>query len=108
MEKLIKKLSLMRDVKKRRSYLNIRGFETEELERILEQVHFRVKGKKKFPRADQMRFTREGLAQSSSIHVAQYRTLKMRKKLGIIKKSLDIGPTQWDDALIIRKIERFG
>ncbi|MFW9896335.1 MAG: hypothetical protein ACFFD7_11065, partial [Candidatus Thorarchaeota archaeon] len=54
-------------------------------------VHLQVKGKKKFPRALQMKFNRENLAQASSKDVAEYRTWKMRQKLGIINKSLDVG-----------------
>jgi hypothetical protein len=89
-EKLIIEASKIRDVKGRRRFLKKRGIKGAKLEEILEKSHFLAKGKKKFPRADQMKFTRESLAQASSKSVAEYRTLKMREKLGTIRKILDV------------------
>ncbi|MFX1454100.1 MAG: hypothetical protein ACFFDB_01875 [Promethearchaeota archaeon] len=91
MDKLITKLTQIRDVNKRRIFLRKKGFAKSEIEKILEKVHLQVKGRKKFPRALQMKFNRENLAQASSKNVAEYRTWKMRQKLGVINKSLDVG-----------------
>jgi len=91
MDSLIDRLSQIRDVRKRRIFLENKGFNKPEIERLLEEVHLHVKGKKKFPRASQMKFSREGLAQASSKYVAEYRTWKMRQQLGEIHKSLDVG-----------------
>ena len=91
MDSLIDRLSQIRDVKKRRSFLEKKGLNKLEIEKLLEQVHLQIKGKKKFPRAQQMKFNREGLAQASSKYVAEYRTWKMRQKLGDVQKSLDVG-----------------
>ena len=91
MDSLFNKLSQIRDVTKRRIYLERKGLSKPEIERLLEEVHLQIKGKKKFPRAHQMKFNREGLAQASSKYVAEYRTWKMRKKLGAIQKALDVG-----------------
>ncbi|MHA1932135.1 MAG: hypothetical protein ACW96X_06320 [Promethearchaeota archaeon] len=91
MDSLIKRLSQIRDVKKRRVFLEKKGLRKSEIEKLLEEVHLQVKGREKFPRAAQMKFTREGVAQASSKNVAEYRTWKMRQKLGDIQKSLDVG-----------------
>ena len=91
MDPIIYKLSQIRDVKKRRIFLEKKGFSKPEIEKQLEEVHLRIKGKKKFPRAYQMKFNRDGLAQASSKYVAEYRTWKMRQKLGEVQKSLDVG-----------------
>ncbi|MHA2180132.1 MAG: hypothetical protein ACXAAH_01775 [Promethearchaeota archaeon] len=91
MDSLIKKLSQIRDVKKRRVFLEKKGLRKLEIEKLLEEVHLQVKGREKFPRSAQMTFTREGLAQASSKNVAEYRTWKMRQKLGVIQKSMDVG-----------------
>ncbi len=91
MESLINRLSQIRDVKKRRTFLEKKGISKPEIEKLLEEVHLQIKGKKKFPRAHQMKFSRDGLAQASSKYVAEYRTWKMRQKLGKIQKSLDVG-----------------
>lgn len=90
-ESLIDKLSQIRDVKKRRVLLEKKGFGKPEIEKLLEEVHLRIKGKLKFPRAHQMKFSRDSLAQASSKYVAEYRTWKMRQKLGEVQKSLDVG-----------------
>jgi len=60
MESLIDKLSQIRDVKKRRVFLERKGFSKPEIENILEKVHLQIKGIKKFPRAHQMKFNRDG------------------------------------------------
>jgi hypothetical protein len=91
MEDILKKLTQIRDVKKRRAFLQRKGLSKPEIEKILEKVHIKIKGKKKFPRANLMKFDREGLAQASSKYVAEYRTWKMRQRLGPIKASLDVG-----------------
>ena len=90
MDALIKKLLKIRDVKKRRSILDKKGLDNEEIEEILEQVHLQIKGKLKFPRANLMKFSRDGLAQASSKYLAEYRTWKMKSKLKEINNSLDI------------------
>jgi len=91
MEEISKKLVQIRDVKKRRAFLKKKGLSKPEIERILEEVHIKVKGRKKFPRANLMKFDKEGLAQASSKYVAEYRTWKMRQRLGPIHASLDVG-----------------
>ena len=90
-ESIIDKLSQIRDVKERRNLLVKKGFGKPEIEKLLEEVHLRIKGKLKFPRAHQMKFSRDSLAQASSKYVAEYRTWKMRQKLGEVQKSLDVG-----------------
>ena len=91
MENLVREVSKIRDVKKRRAYLRKRGVKEPELSRMLDEAHFLVKGKEKFPRAAQMKFDRDGLAQASSKTVAEYRTWKMRNRLGVIRSALDVG-----------------
>ncbi|MBN2336387.1 hypothetical protein JXL21_12575, partial [Candidatus Bathyarchaeota archaeon] len=91
MEHLIAEASKIRDVKKRRSYLRKRGLTEEEVEQALEKIHLRVKGRDKFPRAARMRFTREGLSQATSKQVAEYRTWKIRERLGAVRRALDVG-----------------
>ncbi|MFX0083415.1 MAG: hypothetical protein ACFE94_16840 [Candidatus Hodarchaeota archaeon] len=91
MGEIFKNLTQIRDVKKRRAFLERKGLSKPEIEKILEEVHIKVKGKKKFPRANLMKFDREGLAQASSKYVAEYRTWKMRQRLGPINSSLDVG-----------------
>ena len=88
---IIDELTKIRDVKQRRMYLTKHGYSGEELEQILETTHLRVKGREKFPRAAQMLFDREGLSQASSKQVAEYRTWKMRQRLGDINRALDVG-----------------
>ena len=90
-ERLIKQLEAIRDVSKRRAVLAREGFAGRAAEELLDEVHFRTKGKEKFPRAKDMRFTRDGLAQASSKAVAEYRTWKMRQRLGSITRVLDVG-----------------
>lgn len=91
MENLIQELSKIRDVSNRSALLKKKGLNKSEIESILNSVHIAVKGKLKFPRANFMKFSMDSLAQASSKEVSEYRTWKMREKLGIIKKSLDIG-----------------
>lgn len=91
MDPLINELSKIRDIKRRKILLKKRGIREPELSRILDQVHFIVKGKEKFPRAAQMMFDRDGLAQASSKTITEYRTWKMRQQLGDIKLALDVG-----------------
>ena len=91
MESLIREVSEIRDVKRRRAYLKKRGLKEPELSRILDAAHFLVKGRLKFPRAAKMRFDREGLAQASSQPIVEYRTWKMRNRLGKVGKALDVG-----------------
>ncbi len=90
MDRLIEELVKVRDVCKRRSILNKKGLDKDQIEDILERVHFLVKGRLKFPRAHLMKFSREGLAQASSKYVAEYRTWKMRSALSKIERSLDV------------------
>ncbi|MFW9874034.1 MAG: hypothetical protein ACFFG0_13080 [Candidatus Thorarchaeota archaeon] len=91
MEEIFEKLIQIRDIKKRRVFLERKGLSKPEIEKILEEVHIKIKGKKKFSRAKLMKFNREGLAQASSKYVAEYRTWKMRQRLGPIHASLDVG-----------------
>ncbi len=90
-ERLIAEASKIRDVEKRRKYLQTQGITKEEIELLIDQVHFRTKGRDKFPRAAKMRFTRPTLAMASSKEVAEYRTWKIRQRLGEIKQALDVG-----------------
>jgi len=90
-ESLIREISEIRDVKKRRAYLKKRGLKEPELSRVLDAAHFLSRGRLKFPRAAKMRFDRDGLAQASSQPVAEYRTWKMRNQLGKVGKALDVG-----------------
>jgi len=91
MEKLVSELSKIRDVKRRRIILKKRGIKEPELSSILDRVHFIVKGKEKYPRATQMKFDRDGLAQASSKTLAEYRTWKIRQQLGKVNLALDVG-----------------
>ena len=100
-EGLIKRLETIRDVSKRRAVLVGEGLDEPQIEALLDQVHFRTKGKEKFPRAKDMRFTREGLAQASSKAVAEYRTWKMRQQLGPITGVLDVGAGLGGDAIAL-------
>jgi len=90
-ESLIREVSEIRDVKRRRAYLKKRGLKDPEISRVLDAAHFLARGRLKFPRAAKMRFNREGLAQASSQPVAEYRTWKMRNRLGKVGKTLDVG-----------------
>jgi hypothetical protein len=90
MKKHLEKLLEIRDVSKRRDLLVRAGLAEEEIEELLERVHFLRKGKEKFPRAAKMRFSREGLAQASSKWVAEYRTLRIRERLGGVARILDV------------------
>jgi predicted RNA methylase len=90
MKDLIEQLSEIRDVIKRRQYLEKKGMDKTQIELLLEQVHIKNKSKEKFPRAELMKFTSESLSQSSSMQVSEYRTWKMRNQLGTIKNALDI------------------
>ncbi len=58
---------------------------------LIDLVHFRTRGRDKFPRASKMRFTRDGLAMATGKAVAEYRTWKIRKQLGTVRKALDVG-----------------
>lgn len=91
MERLIAEASKIRDVNKRRSYFKNQGLTSEEVEHLVDMVHFRTRGRDKFPRAAKMRFTRDGLSMASGKAVAEYRTWKMRKQLGSVSKVLDVG-----------------
>lgn len=88
-EELLQRISKIRDVGKRRASLVQAGLDNSEIEALLEQAHFLVKGKEKFPRASRMRFNREGLAQASSKWTAEYRTFKIRQRLGHVGTVLD-------------------
>lgn len=90
MEELFNKLMKIRDVNKRRSVLENKGMNEDEIEEILNIVHLQIKGKLKFPRAKLMKFSREGLAQASSKYLAEYRTWKIRDKLGEVTNCLDV------------------
>jgi hypothetical protein len=90
-ESLIREVSEIRDVKRRRAHLKKRGLKEPEISRVLDAAHFLSKGRLKFPRAAKMRFDREGLAQASSQPIAEYRTWKMRNRLGKVGKALDVG-----------------
>ncbi|MAE94971.1 MAG: hypothetical protein CL910_09955 [Deltaproteobacteria bacterium] len=85
----LQRISRIRDVSKRRAALEKAGLAEAEIEALLEQAHYLVKGKEKFPRASRMRFSREGLAQASSKWTAEYRTWKIRQRLGQVERVLD-------------------
>ena len=86
-ERLIAEASKIRDVNKRRKYLKSQRVRDEDVDGILDDVHYR--GRDKFPRASKMRFTRDGLAMATGKAVAEYRTWKIRKQLGSVRKALD-------------------
>ncbi|TRO45764.1 hypothetical protein E2P60_06690, partial [Candidatus Bathyarchaeota archaeon] len=90
-ERLISETAKIRDVDKRRKYLQTQGITDAEIEQIIDTVHFRTKGRDKFPRASKMIFTRPTLAMASSKEIAEYRTWKIRQRLGEVKQALDIG-----------------
>jgi hypothetical protein len=88
-ERLIAEASKIRDVNKRRKYLNTQRVSDKDIEGILDDVHYRTRGRDKFPRASKMRFTRDGLAMATGKAVAEYRTWKIRRQLGDVRKALD-------------------
>jgi len=90
MDELVNELIKIRDVNKRRSILEKKRMNENEIEEILNLVHLQIKGKLKFPRAKLMKFTREGLAQASSKYLAEYRTWKIRDKLSKVTNCLDV------------------
>lgn len=90
-ERLIAEAMKIRDINKRRIYFKAQGVDESEIDRLIDLVHFRTRGRDKFPRASKMMFTRDGLAMASGKAVAEYRTWKMRKQLGSVKKVLDVG-----------------
>jgi len=90
-ERLIAEASKIRDVYKRRKYLQKQGLTQDEVDMLIDLVHFRTRGRDKFPRASKMRFTRDGLAMATGKAVAEYRTWKIRNRLGSVKKVLDVG-----------------
>jgi len=90
-ERLIAETAKIRDIDKRRKYLQTQGITEADIDQIIETVHFRTRGRDKFPRASRMRFTRPTLAMASSKEVAEYRTWKIRKRLGEVKQALDVG-----------------
>ena len=90
-EQRLERLAGIRDVKKRRAWLEEQGLAPDAVERELEAAHFLAKGKLKFPRAAAMRFSREGLAQASSKWVAEHRTWRMRQLLGGLESVLEVG-----------------
>ena len=90
-ERLIAEASKIRDVYKRRKYLQKQGLIQNEVDTLIDLVHFRTRGRDKFPRASKMRFTRDGLAMASGKAVSEYRTWKIRERLGSVSKVLDVG-----------------
>lgn len=88
-ERLIAEASKIRDINKRRKYLKAQRVSEEDVDGILDDVHYRTKGRDKFPRASKMKFTRDGLAMATGKAVAEYRTWKIRKQLGSVRKALD-------------------
>jgi hypothetical protein len=90
-ERLIAETSKIRDIIKRRKYLKAQNVGEEDIDGILDDVHYRTRGRDKFPRASKMRFTRDGLAMATGKAVAEYRTWKIRNQLGIVRKALDVG-----------------
>ena len=90
-ERLIAETAKIRDIDKRRKYLQTQGITEADIDQIIETVHFRTRGRDKFPRASRMRFTRPTLAMASSKEVAEYRTWKIRKRLSEVKQALDVG-----------------
>jgi hypothetical protein len=90
-ERLIAETSKIRDIIKRRKYLKAQNVGEEDIDGILDDVHYRTRGRDKFPRASKMRFTRDGLAMATGKDVAEYRTWKIRNQLGSVRKALDVG-----------------
>jgi len=88
-ERLIAEASKIRDINKRRKYLKAQRVSDEDVDGILDDVHYRTKGRDKFPRASKMKFTRDGLAMATGKAVAEYRTWKIRAQLGSVRKALD-------------------
>ncbi|MDJ0787389.1 MAG: RsmD family RNA methyltransferase [Myxococcota bacterium] len=85
----VERLLPIRDVARREEALRAAGVPEPEARAILDEVHFRRKGREKFPRAARMRFTRDGLAQASSKVVAEHRTWSIRQRLGGVGRVLD-------------------
>ena len=90
MDALVHKLSHMKDTTTQKRFLKKKGYSEEKIQEILKDVKFLQKGLKKFPRADQMHYTAEDIAQSSSLDVAKYRTWKILTKLGKIHHGVDL------------------
>ncbi|MBC8463219.1 hypothetical protein H8D76_02555 [Candidatus Bathyarchaeota archaeon] len=88
-ERLIAEASKIRDINMRHKYLKTQRINDEDINGILDDVHYRTRGRDKFPRASKMRFTRDGLAMATGKAVAEYRTWKIRKQLGRVRKALD-------------------
>jgi hypothetical protein len=88
-ERLIAEASKIRDINKQREYLTSQRVSDDDIDGILDDVHYRTRGRDKFPRASKMRFTRDGLAMATGKTVAEYRTWKIRKHLGGVRKALD-------------------
>jgi hypothetical protein len=88
-ERLIAEASKIRDINKRRKYLEAQRVSDEDIDGILDDVHYKTKGRDKFPRASKMKFTRDGLAMATGKAVAEYRTWKIRSQLGSVRKALD-------------------
>ena len=88
-ERLIAEASKIRDINKRREYLTSQRVSDDDIDSVLDDVHYRTRGRDKFPRASKMRFTRDGLAMATGKTVAEYRTWKIRKQLGGVRKALD-------------------
>ncbi len=88
-ERLIAEASKIRDVNKRRKYFKAQRVSDEDVDGLLDDVHYRTKGRDKFPRASKMKFTRDGLAMATGKAVAEYRTWKIRAQLGSVRKALD-------------------
>jgi SAM-dependent methyltransferase len=100
-ERLIAEASKIRDVYKRKKYLIKQGLTNDEVETLIDLVHFRTRGRDKFPRASKMRFTRDGLAMASGKAVAEYRTWKIRERLGSVNKVLDVGAGIGGDTIVL-------
>ena len=90
-ERLIAEASKIRDVYKRRKYFHKQGLTQDDVDMLIDLVHYRTRGRDKFPRASKMRFTRDGLAMATGKAVAEYRTWKIRNRLGSVNKILDVG-----------------
>ncbi len=90
MDKIVQTIRKIRNPKKQRQKLRQLGYSKEEISKILKQVkHFTV-GYRKFPRAADMEYSPENMAQATGKSVAEYRTWKILRRLGKIHHQIDL------------------
>ncbi len=64
MDALVEKLSKMKNTSTQKRFLKKKGYTESDIPSILDKVHFLQKGRRKFPRASQMRYTEYVLSPS--------------------------------------------